>query len=78
MLKNLEINLTTLIMQKKRNYIPKFSRSRDIIEPIIKPQWYVKTDEMARKALDAVKNGKLSFIPEFYVDTWNRWLEDIR
>ncbi|KAI1716392.1 tRNA synthetases class I (I, l, M and v) domain-containing protein [Ditylenchus destructor] len=58
--------------------VPVCSRSRDIIEPIIKPQWYVKTDEMARKALDAVKNGKLSFIPEFYVDTWNRWLEDIR
>ncbi len=53
------------------------SRSNDIIEPIIKPQWYIKCDSMARQALDAVHDGDLEIIPKEHEKTWNRWLENI-
>ena len=39
-------------------------RCRTDIEPMIKPQWFVKMDEMARPALNAVKNGDLTFVPQ--------------
>ncbi|VDN60925.1 unnamed protein product [Dracunculus medinensis] len=58
--------------------VPICSRSKDIIEPILKAQWYVKCDVMARRAMEAVKNGDLKIIPEFHITTWNRWLEGIR
>uniref|UniRef100_A0A1I7YCJ4 Valine--tRNA ligase n=1 Tax=Steinernema glaseri TaxID=37863 RepID=A0A1I7YCJ4_9BILA len=58
--------------------VPVCSRSKDIIEPILKAQWYVKCDQMAQRAMDAVKTGDLTLIPEFHVATWNRWLENIR
>ncbi|EGC32719.1 hypothetical protein DICPUDRAFT_49396 [Dictyostelium purpureum] len=54
------------------------SRSKDIIEPMIKPQWYVKCDEMGAKALNAVKDGDLKIIPETQKITWYRWLESIK
>ncbi|KAJ6627764.1 Valine--tRNA ligase [Pseudolycoriella hygida] len=58
--------------------VPFCSRSKDVVEPIIKPQWYVKCDEMAKLAIEAVKSGELKIIPEMHVKTWNHWMEGIR
>ncbi|KAH7719353.1 Valyl-tRNA synthetase [Aphelenchoides avenae] len=58
--------------------VPICSRSKDIIEPIIKAQWYVRCAEWSRKAIDAVANGDLKLIPEWHANTWNRWMEDSR
>lgn len=55
-----------------------FSRSKDIIEPIVKAQWYIKCDNMAKRALDVVENGELKLIPETHNIVWKRWLEDSR
>ena len=48
------------------------------IEPMIKPQWFVKMDELAKPAIEAVKNGDLKFVPERYTKTYLHWLENIR
>lgn len=53
-------------------------RSGDLIEPIIKPQWWVKTSTMAARSVDAVKTGKLKIIPEIHTKTWYQWLENAR
>ncbi|KHN87717.1 Valine--tRNA ligase [Toxocara canis] len=58
--------------------VPICSRSKDVIEPILKSQWYVKCDVMAQRAIDAVAKGDLTIIPDHHVATWNRWLEGIR
>ncbi|WKY15190.1 hypothetical protein Q1695_000577 [Nippostrongylus brasiliensis] len=58
--------------------VPVCSRSKDIIEPLLKAQWYVKCDEMARKAIEAVETGELKLIPDYHVATWNRWLQGSR
>ncbi|TKR80167.1 hypothetical protein L596_014287 [Steinernema carpocapsae] len=58
--------------------VPICSRSKDIIEPILKAQWYVKCDNMAKRAMNAVASKELKLIPEFHEATWNRWLENIR
>jgi valyl-tRNA synthetase len=54
------------------------SRSGDILEPMITPQWYVNCDSMARRATDAVRNGELKIIPAEHEKTWFQWLDNIR
>jgi valyl-tRNA synthetase len=54
------------------------SRSGDIIEPMLTPQWYVNCNSMAKRACDAVRTGALKIVPEFHEATWYRWLENIR
>ncbi|MDD6614732.1 MAG: valine--tRNA ligase [Lachnospiraceae bacterium] len=48
------------------------------VEPMIKPQWFVKMDELAKPAIEAVKNGSLTFVPERFDKTYLHWLENIR
>ncbi|MCO5569532.1 hypothetical protein L7F22_023246 [Adiantum nelumboides] len=54
------------------------SRSNDIIEPLVKPQWFVDCSGMAREACDAVRDGRLEIIPKHSEGDWFRWLENIR
>lgn len=58
--------------------VPFCSRSKDVVEPMIKPQWYVKCDEMAAAAVDAVKSGELKLIPDVHTKTWDHWMGGIR
>ncbi len=48
------------------------------VEPMIKPQWFVKMDEMAKAAIEALKDGELQFVPERFDKTYLHWLENIR
>lgn len=53
------------------------SRSNDVIEPMIKPQWFVDCNSMAKVALDAVMdkdNNKIEIIPEQYEQDWKRFI----
>ncbi|CAI5713249.1 unnamed protein product [Hyaloperonospora brassicae] len=54
------------------------SRSGDVIEPLVKPQWFVNCDQMAKDAMAAVTNKELTILPESHEKTWFRWLENIR
>jgi len=54
------------------------SRSGDILEPMITPQWYVNCDGMAKRATDAVRNGELKIVPAEHEKTWFQWLDNIR
>lgn len=53
-------------------------RCKTTVEPLIKPQWFVKMEEMAKPALEAVKKGELKLIPERMNKTYYNWLENIR
>ncbi|KAK0180207.1 hypothetical protein PV327_005873 [Microctonus hyperodae] len=69
-----------LLVEVKDNtmVVPICSRSKDVVEPMIKPQWYIKCDEMAANAIDAVKTGELKIIPEQHKKTWYHWMDGIR
>ncbi|CAC5357040.1 VARS [Mytilus coruscus] len=58
--------------------IPVCSRSKDVIEPILMDQWYVKCDEMAKKAVQVVQNKELKLIPTMYENIWYDYLENAR
>ena len=53
-------------------------RCKTTVEPMIKQQWFVKMDEMAKPAIEALKSGELKFVPESFGKTYLHWLENIR
>lgn len=58
--------------------IPICSRSGDVVELLLKPQWFLNCKNAAQAAIEAVKNGSLKLIPENNEKIWFNWLENIR
>lgn len=54
------------------------SRSKDVVEPLLRPQWYVRCGEMAQAASAAVTRGDLRILPEAHQRTWHSWMDNIR
>lgn len=57
--------------------VPRGEKSNAIIEPLLTDQWYVKTQPLAKPALDAVKNGEICFVPDNWSKTYFQWMENI-
>ena len=53
-------------------------RCKTTVEPLVKPQWFVKMEEMAKPAKQAVVDGKLKLVPERMDRTYYNWLDNIR
>ncbi len=53
-------------------------RCHTTVEPLIKPQWFVKMDEMAKAAIQTLKDGNLTFVPSRFDKIYLHWLENIR
>ncbi len=53
-------------------------RCHNTIEPLIKQQWFVKMEEMAKPAIQAVEQGRLRLIPERMDKIYYNWLNNIR
>ena len=54
------------------------SRTKDVIEPVLKPQWWVDSKQMASEACRAVTEGRLNILPAMHKKKWYEWLENIR
>ncbi|CAE7209191.1 Vars1, partial [Symbiodinium sp. KB8] len=54
------------------------SRSKDIIEPYLKPQWWMNCQDLADRSVKALREGELKILPEFHHQTWYHWLENIQ
>ncbi len=48
------------------------------VEPKVSKQWFVKMEELAKPAIEAVKNGKTKFVPERFDKIYFHWLENIK
>ncbi|MEE1087321.1 MAG: valine--tRNA ligase [Schaedlerella sp.] len=53
-------------------------RCHTTVEPLIKQQWFVRMEELAKPAIEALKTGELKFVPESYGKTYLHWLENIK
>lgn len=72
-----ELGLLVKIMPTKHN-VGTHDRCGTTVEPMIKPQWFVKMAEMAKPAIKAIETGDLQFVPENYSKTYLHWLENIK
>ncbi|RKP09452.1 tRNA synthetases class I-domain-containing protein [Thamnocephalis sphaerospora] len=57
--------------------VPLCSKSNDVIEPLLKPQWWVDCSKMAADAMEAVTKGELNIQPKYSEREWFRWLGNI-
>jgi valyl-tRNA synthetase len=58
--------------------VPICSKSKDVIEPILKPQWWMKMETLAKPAIEAVRNGSIKIMPESAKKSYFIWMENIQ
>ena len=58
--------------------VPRSQRGGEVVEPLVRDQWFVKMGPLAERALAAVAEGDVRIIPERFEKTYNHWLENIR
>ena len=58
--------------------VGKCERCKTTIEPKVSEQWFVKMEELAKPALEAVRNDDVKFVPKRYEKTYFNWLENIQ
>ncbi len=69
------------LLVKIENYshnVGTHDRCKTTVEPLIKPQWFVKMDELIKPAVEAVKNKEITLIPERMEKTYFNWTDNIR
>ena len=49
-----------------------------VVEPIVSKQWFVKMEGLARPAIDAVTDKKISFVPERFAKIYYNWMENVK
>ncbi|VTU35408.1 valine--tRNA ligase [Variovorax sp. PBL-E5] len=71
--------------KKHKLMVPRCARTGAVVEPMLTDQWFVamtKPDasgqSIAQKAIDAVRSGEVSFVPENWINTYNHWMENIQ
>ena len=53
-------------------------RCETMIEPMVSPQWFVKTKPLAKAAIEAVESGKIKIIPKRFEKIYFNWMENIK
>ena len=58
--------------------VPRSQRGGEVVEPLLSDQWFVKMDDIAAKALKAVREGDIKIVPERFEKVYYNWLENIQ
>ena len=53
-------------------------RTKDIVEPLISTQWFVKIKPLAERAVRVVDDGQIVFVPENWIRVYHEWMDNIR
>jgi valyl-tRNA synthetase len=72
-----ELDLLVKIKDHVHN-VGQCSRCTNVVEPMIKKQWFVKMAPLAKPAIDAVREGKTQFVPGRFDKIYFHWLENIQ
>lgn len=75
-------------IKKHKLMVPICDRTGQVIEPMLTDQWFIAMSKVseqdptgksiAQKAIDAVANGDVTFVPENWVNTYNQWMNNIQ
>ena len=77
-IKKLEDEKKLIKIENYTHQVGHSERTNAVVEPYISKQWFLKMDELAKPALEAVNNGEVKFHPNRWVKTYNHWLENIK
>ena len=71
--------------RKHKLMVPRCVRTGQVIEPMLTDQWFVAVSKLGRdgksiaeKAIEAVQDGRVKFVPEQWVNTYNQWMKNIQ
>ena len=69
-----------LVIEKKpyKINVPRSQRGGEIVEPMVSTQWFIRIQPLAEAALEAVRSGKIKFVPEHFSKVYFNWLENIQ
>lgn len=67
----------TVKVEDHLHSIPRSQRGGEVIEPLMSTQWFVKIQPLADKAMQAVRDGKIKFVPERFEKVFFHWMENI-
>lgn len=74
----LSYNNFLLRVKEHEHNVGKCQRCNTTIEPLLSEQWFVKMEPLAKEAIAAVKDGRITFIPERWEKNYLGWMENIR
>jgi len=74
---DLEAGGYLVAVKEHLNKIGKCDRSKDVVEPRLSTQWFVKIQPLADKAIAAVEQGYIKFTPDQYRKTYMEWMKNI-
>jgi valyl-tRNA synthetase len=58
--------------------VPHSQRGGEVVEPMISTQWFVRMRPLADAGLEAVRDGRITIVPERFTRIYYNWLENIR
>ena len=58
--------------------VPRSQRGGEIIEPMVSEQWFVAIQSQAQKAIEAVRDGRIRIVPEYFTKVYFNWMENIQ
>ena len=72
-----ELGLLVKVVPHSHN-VGTHDRCGTTVEPMIKPQWFVRMKEMGEAAIKTLQDGNLKFVPDRFDKIYMHWLENIR
>ncbi len=85
---DLEASGNMVEIKKHKLMVPRCARTGQVVEPMLTDQWFVAMSKVsdkdptgksiAEKAIEAVQDGEVSFVPENWVNTYNQWMNNIQ
>ena len=72
-----ELGLLVKVVPHSHN-VGTHDRCGTTVEPMIKPQWFVRMKEMGEAAIQTLQDGNLKFVPDRFDKIYMHWLENIR
>src|SRR4029453_16279701 len=71
--------------RKHRLVVPRCERTGQVVEPMLTAQWFMGVGgagrdgkSIAEKAIEVVQDGRVRFVPELWVNTYNQWMKNIQ
>lgn len=71
--------------KKHKLMVPRCARTGQVVEPMLTDQWFVAMSKagrngksIAEEAIEVVQDGRVRFVPEQWVNTYNQWMNNIQ
>ncbi|MGH7949620.1 MAG: valine--tRNA ligase [Candidatus Binataceae bacterium] len=64
-------------VEPHRHKVGVCSRCDTVVEPMLSEQWFVRVKELAKLSMQAVRDGRTTFHPKFWENTFFNWMENV-